>query len=98
MAAGIHGPRCRGGRFGGGEALKAVTTFTVLADMAQNTSPTTASRLRHQAEAEIHGYEPTPQDIVRAHDADLILWNGFGLERWISSSSWPISAMCQPSS
>jgi manganese/iron transport system substrate-binding protein len=32
--------------------------------------------------AEIHGYEPTPQDIVRASDADLILWNGMNLELW----------------
>jgi manganese/iron transport system substrate-binding protein len=32
--------------------------------------------------AEIHGYEPTPRDLVAAQDADLILWNGLGLERW----------------
>lgn len=32
--------------------------------------------------AEIHGYEPTPQDIVRALDADLVLWNGLNLELW----------------
>jgi manganese/iron transport system substrate-binding protein len=32
--------------------------------------------------AEIHGYEPTPRDIVRASDADLILWNGMNLELW----------------
>jgi manganese/iron transport system substrate-binding protein len=32
--------------------------------------------------AEIHGYAPTPQDIVRASRADLILWNGLNLELW----------------
>ncbi|MBT4953473.1 MAG: metal ABC transporter substrate-binding protein, partial [Rhodobacteraceae bacterium] len=32
--------------------------------------------------AEIHGYQPTPQDIVKASDADLILWNGMNLELW----------------
>jgi manganese/iron transport system substrate-binding protein len=32
--------------------------------------------------AEIHGYEPTPQDIVRASRADLVLWNGLNLELW----------------
>jgi manganese/iron transport system substrate-binding protein len=32
--------------------------------------------------AEIHGYEPTPKDIVKTQKADLILWNGLNLERW----------------
>ena len=32
--------------------------------------------------SEIHGYEPTPLDLVKAQDADLVLWNGLGLERW----------------
>ena len=32
--------------------------------------------------AEIHGYEPVPSDLVKAQDADLILYNGMNLERW----------------
>jgi manganese/iron transport system substrate-binding protein len=32
--------------------------------------------------AEIHDYQPTPHDIVKAQDANLVLWNGFNLERW----------------
>ena len=32
--------------------------------------------------AEIHGYSPTPGDLTRALDADLILWNGLNLELW----------------
>jgi manganese/iron transport system substrate-binding protein len=35
-----------------------------------------------KAGAEIHGYSPTPRDIVKAQDADLILWNGLNLELW----------------
>ena len=32
--------------------------------------------------AEIHGYEPTPQDLVRLQKANLILDNGLNLEKW----------------
>ncbi|MDF1726438.1 MAG: metal ABC transporter substrate-binding protein [Sulfitobacter sp.] len=63
--------------------MKVVTTFTVLADMAQNVAGDAADVVSiTKPGAEIHGYEPTPQDIVRAYDADLILWNGLNLELW----------------
>ncbi|MBE9204213.1 metal ABC transporter substrate-binding protein [Synechocystis salina LEGE 06099] len=62
---------------------KVLTTFTVLADMAQNVA---GDKLVVESitriGAEIHGYEPTPSDIVKAQDADLILYNGMNLERW----------------
>lgn len=65
------------------DKMKVVTTFTVLADIAQNVAGETADVVSiTKPGAEIHGYEPTPQDIVRASDADLILWNGLNLERW----------------
>lgn len=60
-----------------------LTTFTVLADIAENVA---GDNLRIQsitkAGAEIHGYEPTPADIRRAAEADLILDNGMNLEAW----------------
>jgi len=63
--------------------FKVVTTFTVLADMAQNVAGEAAEVVSiTKPGAEIHGYEPTPQDLVRAIDADLILWNGLNLELW----------------
>lgn len=63
--------------------MKVVTTFTVLADMAANVAGDKADVFSiTKPGAEIHGYEPTPQDIVRASDADLILWNGMNLELW----------------
>ncbi|NJM84483.1 MAG: metal ABC transporter substrate-binding protein [Tabrizicola sp.] len=63
--------------------LKVVTTFTVIADMARNVAGDAAEVVSiTKPGAEIHGYEPTPQDIVAASDADLILWNGMNLERW----------------
>ncbi|WP_298839500.1 metal ABC transporter substrate-binding protein [uncultured Roseobacter sp.] len=65
------------------DRMKVVTTFTVLADMASNVAGEAAEVVSvTKPGAEIHGYEPTPQDIVRASDADLILWNGMNLELW----------------
>jgi manganese/iron transport system substrate-binding protein len=62
---------------------RVVATFTILADMAQNVAGTAAivDSLTRPG-AEIHDYEPTPLDVVRAQAADLVLWNGLGLERW----------------
>lgn len=66
-----------------GEKMKVVTTFTVLADMAAQVAGDAADVVSvTKPGAEIHGYQPTPRDIVRAHDADLILWNGMNLELW----------------
>ena len=65
------------------DKMKVVTTFTVLADMTANVAGDAAEVVSvTKPGAEIHGYEPTPQDIVRAYDADLILWNGMNLELW----------------
>jgi manganese/iron transport system substrate-binding protein len=67
------------------DRFKAVTTFTVIADMAQNVAGDAAIvESITKAGAEIHGYQPTPRDIIRAQDADLILWNGLNLELWFT--------------
>ncbi len=63
--------------------LKVITTFTILQDMAQNVAGDAAIvESITKPGAEIHGYQPTPKDIVKAQDADLILWNGLNLETW----------------
>jgi manganese/iron transport system substrate-binding protein len=62
---------------------RVVTTFTIIQDMAQNVAGDAAIvESITKPGAEIHGYEPTPQDIVKAQKADLVLWNGLNLERW----------------
>ena len=62
---------------------KVLTTFTVLADMAQNVAgDALVVESITRIGAEIHGYEPTPGDIIKAEEADLILYNGMNLERW----------------
>ena len=68
---------------GVGDNPKVLTTFTILADMAQTVAGdelTVESITR--VGTEIHGYEPVPSDIARAQNADLILANGMDLERW----------------
>jgi manganese transport system substrate-binding protein len=62
---------------------KVMTTFTVLADIAQNVGGDAINvESIVKPGAEIHGYEPTPSDVRRVDGADLILENGLGLEAW----------------
>lgn len=67
------------------ERIKAVTSFTILADMAANVAGDAADVVSiTKPGAEIHNYQPTPGDLVAAQDADLILWNGLNLEQWFA--------------
>lgn len=60
-----------------------VTSFTIIADMAREVAGDAAIvESITKPGAEIHGYEPTPKDIVKAQQADLVLWNGMNLELW----------------
>lgn len=65
------------------EKFKAVTTFTVIADIAQNVAGDAAIvESITKPGAEIHNYQPTPGDMVKVQDAKLVLWNGLELELW----------------
>ena len=65
------------------DKFKVVTTFTIIADMAKNVAGEAAVvESITKPGAEIHNYQPTPRDILKAQDADLILYNGFKLELW----------------
>ena len=65
------------------ERIKAVTSFTIIADMARNVAGDAAEVVSiTKPGAEIHNYQPTPGDLLAAQDADLILWNGLNLEQW----------------
>lgn len=67
----------------GRKPFRVVTTFTVIQDIAQNVAGDRAIvESITKPGAEIHDYQPTPLDIVRAQAADLVIWNGFNLERW----------------
>jgi manganese/iron transport system substrate-binding protein len=66
-----------------GKPFRVVTTFTVIQDIAQNVAGTAATAESiTKPGAEIHDYQPTPLDIVKAQAADLVIWNGMNLERW----------------
>lgn len=76
--------------------FKVVTTFTILQDMAQNVAGDAASVVSiTKPGAEIHNYQPTPRDVVKAQKADLVLWNGLGLERWFKKFFQNVSSVPQ---
>ena len=86
LAAGLAGCSQDSADAAGGKDTPVVlTTFTVIQDIASNVA---GDHLRVESitkpGAEIHGYEPTPGDISRAADADLILDNGMNLENWFA--------------
>jgi ABC-type Zn uptake system ZnuABC Zn-binding protein ZnuA len=64
--------------------LRVVTTTTLLASLASD-----VARGRAQVTslmpvgASPETYQPAPQDIVRVHDATLLIENGAGLEAWL---------------
>lgn len=65
------------------EKPKVVTTFTIIADMAKNVAGDAAEvESITKPGAEIHNYQPTPRDILRARNANLVLRNGLNLEQW----------------
>jgi manganese/iron transport system substrate-binding protein len=63
--------------------LRVATSFTIIQDIARNVAGDLAEVVSiTKPGAEIHDYQPTPQDVVRAQNAKLVLWNGLNLERW----------------
>lgn len=65
--------------------VKVVATYSVLYDLTQNVS---GERAQVTSLVPIgtdpHTYEPTPGDLRRVSEADLIIYNGFGLEIWFN--------------
>jgi manganese/iron transport system substrate-binding protein len=83
-AAGLLLVGCGGEKSGASSGKKRViTSFTIIADMAREVAGDAAEvDSITKPGAEIHGYEPTPKDILKAQKADLVLWNGMNLEVW----------------
>ena len=82
------------------DAIDVVATTTVLADLVHQVGGTrvNASSLVPPG-GEVHTFDPTPADIARVADADLVITNGLGLDDWVedlardSGSQAPIVAL-----
>jgi manganese/iron transport system substrate-binding protein len=66
------------------DALNVVATTTVLADMVRKVGGTHVDVVSLVPPGgEVHTFDPTPADIARVADADLIVMNGLGLDEWL---------------
>ena len=66
-------------------AIDVVATTTVFADLVRQVG---GSRVRVSSlvppGGEVHTFDPTPADIARVADADLVVMNGLGLDDWVA--------------
>ena len=60
-----------------------LASFTVLADIISNVAKDDfIVRSITKPGVEVHGYQPTPSDLVNASSAFVFIDNGFGFELW----------------
>jgi len=66
--------------------LKVLAVETFLGDIAQNVA---GDRVKIDtlipAGLDPHSFEPTPQDVVRIANSQVLIVNGFGLEEWLTT-------------
>jgi len=60
-----------------------LASFTVLADIVENIAKDEfVVRSITKPGMEVHGYQPTPSDLIKASNAFVFIDNGFGFELW----------------
>lgn len=65
------------------EKVVALSTFTIIADMVGEVGGDKVESISlTKPGAEIHGYQPTPNDLIQASKADVMFENGMNLEVW----------------
>ncbi len=65
------------------DKIVVLSTFTVISDMVREVGGDRVDAISlTKPGVEIHGYEPTPGDLVRASGADIVFDNGLNLEVW----------------
>jgi len=66
--------------------LKAVATFSIIADLLRNVAGDNIELNTFVgAGADVHDFEPTPSDVAKLADAQLVFENGVGLESWLDN-------------
>jgi zinc/manganese transport system substrate-binding protein len=64
--------------------LQVVASFSILADLAREVGgPAVAVTALAGPNADPHAYQPSPSDLQRVAQADLVLVNGLGFEAWL---------------
>ena len=65
------------------DKIVALSTFTIIADMVGEVGGDKIESISlTKPGAEIHGYQPTPDDLIQASKADVMFENGMNLEVW----------------
>jgi manganese transport system substrate-binding protein len=65
------------------EKLVVLSTFTIIADMVREVGGDKVESISlTKPGAEIHGYQPTPSDLIQASRANIMFENGMNLELW----------------
>ena len=60
-----------------------LASFTVLADIIENVAKDEfVVKSITKPGVEVHGYQPTPRDLIKASKAFVFIDNGFGFELW----------------
>jgi ABC-type Zn uptake system ZnuABC Zn-binding protein ZnuA len=78
------GPAGSSGGTSAPDAIGVVATTTVFADLVRQVggSHVNVTSLVPPG-GEVHTFDPTPSDIARVADADLVVMNGLGLDDWV---------------
>jgi zinc transport system substrate-binding protein len=79
------------GSDGEDDKTKVVATFYPLAYMAESIGGdrvSVSSMVPYNTE--LHSWQPAPQDIIRADDADVILYNGGPADKWLVDDVLPV--------
>lgn len=68
------------------QALKTVATFSILGDWVANVGGDKIELVVLVGpDADSHGYEPTPRDMLALAGADIVFENGLGFEAWLGA-------------